>query len=825
MLLNSLIILILSYSITSRRDKSILYSRTAITVLIITAFIAYDNFLFLNEGIGVVAVLLKNLTNTYSFYIFIALVIIVTSVILLGLYVRDYIINLFFNYITFGYLRALRRKLSFFLDKSKNKWLNIKIHLSISFTLAFFIFIPYLANINIINYMQALLWLILLGIIMHYIYPSYPFLRNELPGIEIVPGYIDRVISAIVNESIIPDYFTCILVFTGLSMLVYHLTLDNKSGLSFWNRINYFWNNKKMLLLIILVIWIFSVTLSYLGIVVINKDSVILFIITVFSRIVFFKLTYAVIFNLTVFLRKVFYKLTYPGIHIIYTKNINSNLFSLNILTVLFIFAITYLNVFIIIPIISLTCYLFFNDLYTSMENLCTSIKNDCTNYSNNLYIWIKYCEEFLSYFVNFCIKELDKWIVPMLDYKYIFNFIIDYIHNYSFFETVHCSSPKLNKNVKIFSLIPLEHGYDLETYASSGKWDNIVKTINNSRSEILRATWKVDLVNGKYINPSSPMGFGMGLNNYPWPIHVFYNHLRPFVDPFLNYIHDKIIFTRRSNAENEINLPTVHYYPDTSYMPITVYQGDFDTLYVRPFSKYSMSYFKKNTWNSDGHYKPLDKIPSEYSKAWCSNTSCSIPVDSDSSSTYNSNDRDSYSPGKSNVRDSSSTAKLKIYNTTSGLKSFCNNTSNSDVTVNGDVGNDFHGTNNFISADFKSGLSDIGSGIAVGGGLIGGSIIAAKSESSTIAKLGIMVAGGVIGGASSIFFSAIHMISRKKLNNNRPEVVESLEELNTIVKAVQARASSTKAKPKSGESKYVDYVYNEPSIDKGPDIVTDLFL
>ena len=76
MLLNSLIILLLSNSITSRRDKSILYSRTAITILTITAFIAYDNFLFLNKGIGLLVWLFHNTATTYSFHIFIALVVI-----------------------------------------------------------------------------------------------------------------------------------------------------------------------------------------------------------------------------------------------------------------------------------------------------------------------------------------------------------------------------------------------------------------------------------------------------------------------------------------------------------------------------------------------------------------------------------------------------------------------------------------------------------------------------------------------------------------------------------------------------------------------------
>jgi len=55
MLLNSLILLLLSNAITSRRDKSILYSRVTITILLISAFIAYDNLslLFLAKDIGI----------------------------------------------------------------------------------------------------------------------------------------------------------------------------------------------------------------------------------------------------------------------------------------------------------------------------------------------------------------------------------------------------------------------------------------------------------------------------------------------------------------------------------------------------------------------------------------------------------------------------------------------------------------------------------------------------------------------------------------------------------------------------------------------------
>ena len=82
MLLNSLIFLLLSNSITSRRDKSILYSRVSISILLIAALITYDNlsFLFLAKGIGIFGGLFHVTATTNTFHAFIFLI---TSVILL----------------------------------------------------------------------------------------------------------------------------------------------------------------------------------------------------------------------------------------------------------------------------------------------------------------------------------------------------------------------------------------------------------------------------------------------------------------------------------------------------------------------------------------------------------------------------------------------------------------------------------------------------------------------------------------------------------------------------------------------------------------------
>jgi NADH-ubiquinone oxidoreductase chain 2 len=82
MLLQSLILLLLSNSITSRRDKSILYSRIAVTILLISTYITYDNLslLFLENGIGIFGGLFHTTSTTNSFHLFIFLI---TSFILL----------------------------------------------------------------------------------------------------------------------------------------------------------------------------------------------------------------------------------------------------------------------------------------------------------------------------------------------------------------------------------------------------------------------------------------------------------------------------------------------------------------------------------------------------------------------------------------------------------------------------------------------------------------------------------------------------------------------------------------------------------------------
>ncbi len=82
MIVCSLILLLLSNSITLRRDKSILYSRITIAILLLSTLITYDNlyFLFLNKGIGIFGGLFHTTCTTNVFHVFILSI---SSVILL----------------------------------------------------------------------------------------------------------------------------------------------------------------------------------------------------------------------------------------------------------------------------------------------------------------------------------------------------------------------------------------------------------------------------------------------------------------------------------------------------------------------------------------------------------------------------------------------------------------------------------------------------------------------------------------------------------------------------------------------------------------------
>jgi len=76
MLITSLIYLLLSNAITLRRDKSILYSRVAILVLLYTSLLALFSLYLtsLDKGIGLYGGLFHATSITQTFHIFIFLI-------------------------------------------------------------------------------------------------------------------------------------------------------------------------------------------------------------------------------------------------------------------------------------------------------------------------------------------------------------------------------------------------------------------------------------------------------------------------------------------------------------------------------------------------------------------------------------------------------------------------------------------------------------------------------------------------------------------------------------------------------------------------------
>ena len=73
MIIYSLLFLLLSNAVTSRREKSILYSRETILIMLFSSLIALNNLdvPFLNEGLGLYGGLFHATPITQTFHIFI----------------------------------------------------------------------------------------------------------------------------------------------------------------------------------------------------------------------------------------------------------------------------------------------------------------------------------------------------------------------------------------------------------------------------------------------------------------------------------------------------------------------------------------------------------------------------------------------------------------------------------------------------------------------------------------------------------------------------------------------------------------------------------
>jgi NADH-ubiquinone oxidoreductase chain 2 len=89
MLIYSIISLLLSNAVTSRRDKSILFSRIAMIGLIYSGYLGFAGlyFCFLDKGIGLLGGLFHATTCTQVFHVFL-LILSVSILSLTGFYPR-----------------------------------------------------------------------------------------------------------------------------------------------------------------------------------------------------------------------------------------------------------------------------------------------------------------------------------------------------------------------------------------------------------------------------------------------------------------------------------------------------------------------------------------------------------------------------------------------------------------------------------------------------------------------------------------------------------------------------------------------------------------
>ena len=130
MLLNSLIFLLLSNAITSRRDKSILYSRVVISILLLSALISYDNLslLFLAKGIGIFGGLFHTTATTNTFHIFIFLItffLMTFSLITFSLITYSKLSVLYFSEPLFLTSHGDLRMSGFYSGKGKGKAIDV----------------------------------------------------------------------------------------------------------------------------------------------------------------------------------------------------------------------------------------------------------------------------------------------------------------------------------------------------------------------------------------------------------------------------------------------------------------------------------------------------------------------------------------------------------------------------------------------------------------------------------------------------------------------------------------------------------------------------
>ena len=203
-------------------------------------------------------------------------------------------------------------------------------------TLVILINVPLLTEMNKVDYMQVLLiFIVVFFIFIHnsiknmnisYIYSSF--------SLTIVPGYIDSKFGNIIETSIIPDNVSCLLLFIGLCMLITNAILYKSNSFSLLSKLKFLLKNKEYFVFIFTGFFLVNIILAFTGIAIpINITSFNLFILTVFCRVVLFRLIFL-------------------GFNYYITREIHMNLLCMSLQNILVIFLIFYVNILFVLPFI-----------------------------------------------------------------------------------------------------------------------------------------------------------------------------------------------------------------------------------------------------------------------------------------------------------------------------------------------------------------------------------------------------------------------------------------------------------------------------------------
>lgn len=146
--------------------------------------------------------------------------------------------------------------------------------------------IPYTLKIDVLNYIITLIISVAMFIILFHIISSNSYSILDPTCLSVILSDLDSKYTYIVNESVIPDNLTCVLFFIGIAMVINNFILMIKHPRLF-NLIKYYINNIKLIVCLVIIFSLLNMFMvSILNINIINTSSIILFILTAFTKIV-----------------------------------------------------------------------------------------------------------------------------------------------------------------------------------------------------------------------------------------------------------------------------------------------------------------------------------------------------------------------------------------------------------------------------------------------------------------------------------------------------------------------------------------------------------